>query len=75
VFLLVLLSTLPVVAPFVVMSDATRALRFSNAIAIAMLFAAGIVYGRHAGHSPWLVGVSMVLLGGVLVAMTMALGG
>jgi VIT1/CCC1 family predicted Fe2+/Mn2+ transporter len=75
VFLLVFLSTLPVVAPFLLMPDAVRALRFSNAIAIAMLFAAGVNYGRHAGHSPWLVGVSMVLLGSILVAMTIALGG
>ena len=75
VFLLVFLSTLPVVAPFVFMHDATRALRISNGIAVAMMFAAGVTYGRHAGRSPWLVGLSMVLLGSVLVAMTIALGG
>ena len=32
-------------------------------------------YGRHTGQSPWLVGLSMVLLGAVLVALTIALGG
>jgi hypothetical protein len=75
VFLLVCLSTLPVVVPFVFVPDATRALRMSNAIAVVMLCGAGITYGRHAGQSPWLLGVSMVLLGCVLVALTIALGG
>jgi len=75
VFLLVFLSTLPVVVPFLLVADATRALRISNLIAVAMLCAAGVAYGRHAGQSPWLVGVSMVLLGAGLVAMTIALGG
>jgi hypothetical protein len=75
VFLLVCLSTLPVVLPFVFLPDATRALRISNAIAVAMLCGLGITYGRHAGQSPWLVGISMVLVGCVLVALTIALGG
>jgi hypothetical protein len=75
VFLVVFLSTLPVVVPFVVMPDAMRALRISNVIAVVMLCAAGITYGRHAGQVPWLVGISMVLLGCVLVALTIALGG
>ena len=75
VFLLVSLSTLPVVVPFVFIPDATRAIRISNAVAVVMLCAAGMTYGRHAGQSPWLVGVSMVLLGCLLVALTIALGG
>ena len=75
VFLLVFLSTLPVVVPFLFVAGATRALRISNVIAVAMLCATGVAYGRHAGRSPWLVGVSMVLLGAGLVAMTIALGG
>jgi hypothetical protein len=75
VFLLVFLSTLPVVVPFMLIPDATRALRVSNAIAVAMLFIAGVSYGRHASQSPWLVGFGMVLLGCVLVALTIALGG
>ena len=53
-------STLPVVIPFVVMRSAVPALRVSNAIAIAMLFVAGFVYGRQVGRSPWLLGLSMV---------------
>jgi hypothetical protein len=75
VFLLVFFSTLPVVMPFVIMTDAARALRISNAIAIALLSGVGVAYGRHAGQSPWVVGISMVLLGSMLVSLTIALGG
>lgn len=42
VFLLVFLSTLPVAIPFIVMTHARSALRVSNAIAITMLFIAGV---------------------------------
>jgi VIT1/CCC1 family predicted Fe2+/Mn2+ transporter len=57
------------------MRSAVPALRVSNAIAIAMLFVAGAVYGRNVGGRPWLTGLAMVLLGGLLSALTMALGG
>ena len=75
VFLLVFLSTLPVVLPFLFMHSAVPALRVSNAIAIALLFVAGFAFGRMTGRHPWVVGLSMVALGGVLVGLTIALGG
>jgi VIT1/CCC1 family predicted Fe2+/Mn2+ transporter len=75
VFLLVFLSTLPPAVPFMVMPHAVSALRTSNAIAIVMLFVAGVAYARVVGRSQWLVGLSMVALGSVLVALTIALGG
>lgn len=75
IFLLVFLSTFPVAVPFMVMHDAPTAMRVSNAIAVGMLFICGVAYGRVVGVSSWLVGVSMVGLGTVLVALTMALGG
>jgi hypothetical protein len=75
VALLVFLSTFPVAVPFIVMQDATRAMRFSNGVAVAMLFVAGAAYGRFVGRSPWLLGAAMVALGAVLVALTIALGG
>ena len=75
VFLVVFVSTFPVVIPFIVMHNAVPALRVSNAIAIVMLFVAGTVYGRNVGGRPWLTGLAMVLLGGLLAALTMALGG
>ncbi len=75
VFLLVFLSTFPVVIPFVFMHSAGPALRVSNGIAIVMLFITGYAFGRVTGRHPWLFGISMVVLGAALVSMTMALGG
>ena len=67
--------TLPVALPFLFMDDVLRAMRASNAIAIALLFVAGWAFGRVAGYHPWLSGLAMVLLGAVLVVITIALGG
>jgi hypothetical protein len=75
VFLLVFLCTFPVTLPFIFMNKAVLALRVSNAIAITMLFLAGMAYGRCVGRRPWVMGIGMVILGGILVAITMALGG
>jgi len=75
VFLIVFLSTFPVVIPFIVMSDAVPALRVSNAIAVVLLFAAGYVYARITGRRPVWVGIAMVVLGSILVSITIALGG
>ena len=75
VFLLVFLSTLPVVVPFVFMHDARLALRISNGIAIAMLFGAGHMLAGYAGMHRVRTGLSMVAIGAVLVALTIALGG
>ncbi len=75
VFLLVTISTFPVVVPFLFMGDAVRALRVSNAVALAMLFGIGWALGKHAGMRPLLTGASMLAIGVVLVALTIALGG
>jgi VIT1/CCC1 family predicted Fe2+/Mn2+ transporter len=75
VFLLVFLSTLPVVIPFVFMHSTLPALRVSNGIAIVMLFLTGYTYGRLTGYHPLGVGIAMVVLGAILVSVTMALGG
>ena len=75
-FLWVFLCTFPVIIPFVFMKgDALRALRISNAIAIALLFLCGFAFGRVARMNPWVTGLAMVLVGSVLVAITIALGG
>ncbi len=75
VFLLVTLSTFPVVIPFLLTPNARLALRISNAVAIAMLFFTGAAFGRTTERSPWRMGLVMVALGGMLVGLTMALGG
>jgi hypothetical protein len=75
VFLLVFVSTFPVAIPFIFMHNAGRALRLSNLIAIVLLFILGYAFGRCAGRNPWVMGISMVVLGAILVGLTMALGG
>jgi hypothetical protein len=75
IFLIVFLSTFPVVIPFLFASDAKFALRISNGIAILMLFITGYAFGRHAGRNPWRTGVATVMLGSVLVGVTIGLGG
>jgi VIT1/CCC1 family predicted Fe2+/Mn2+ transporter len=71
----VVVTTFPVVIPFLVSDNASRALRASNAIAVAMLFMTGYLFARMTGRRPWVVGALMVLLGCALVGLTMALGG
>jgi len=75
VFLLVFLSTLPIALPFLFVGDLRRALRVSNAIAVGLLFVCGYGFGRAAGFHPWASGLAMVIIGGALVALTIALGG
>ncbi len=61
--------------PFLVMHDAIRALRISNAIAIGLLFYGGYEYAKYSGFRPWRTGLIMVAIGVALVALTIALGG
>jgi hypothetical protein len=75
VFLIVFASTLPVVLPFMFVSHPRRALRISNAVAVALLFLVGYRFGHHAGQRPWGMGFAMVILGGALVGITISLGG
>jgi hypothetical protein len=75
VFLIVVGSTLPVIVPFMFMQDLSAAMRISNLVAVAMLAFIGFAYGRASGLSPWWMSASMVVLGCVLVAITIALGG
>jgi hypothetical protein len=75
VFVLVVLSTFPVVIPFLVFQNVQLALRLSNLVAIGLMFVCGIWLGRHGGYHPWRTGISVVLLGVVLVAIAVALGG
>jgi hypothetical protein len=75
IFLLVFLCTFPVVIPFVFMSDAETALRVSNAVAVTMLFFCGYAFGYHSGLRPWTMGLLMIVLGGALVGVAIALGG
>lgn len=75
VFLLVTVSTFPMVVPFLFGGDPVRALRLSHGIALAMLFLIGWALGKHGGLRPLLTGVSMLGIGVVLAAVAIALGG
>jgi VIT family len=75
VFLLVSLSTFPVVIPFLVFGRVHLALRVSNLVAIVMLFCLGYWLAQHSGHRPWRTGASLVVLGVALVGIAIALGG
>ena len=75
VFLLVFLSTFPLVIPFLIFRTVHTALRASNVVALVMLFLAGFWLARHGGYHPLRTGLSTMLIGVVLVAITIALGG
>jgi len=75
VFLLVFLSTLPIVVPFILLHEPRFALRLSNAVAVAMLFLSGYALGAYSGNRPWKVGLSMVVVGVALVGVAIAFGG
>jgi VIT1/CCC1 family predicted Fe2+/Mn2+ transporter len=75
IFILVALSTFPVVIPFIVFEDARIALRTSNALAVILLFVCGFLFARHAGLWPVTTGVIMVVIGAALVSVAIALGG
>jgi hypothetical protein len=75
VFLLVFLSTFPVVLPFLFVTPLPLAMRVSNGVAIAMLYFVGHSLGRHAGIGAVRTGLAMVAIGVLLVLVTIALGG
>ncbi|MCU0938523.1 MAG: VIT1/CCC1 transporter family protein [Burkholderiaceae bacterium] len=75
VFMLVFLSTFPLVLPFILLDDLPRAMRWSAAVAIAMLFMCGYNWGRYAGVRPVRVGLAMVLIGVAVEVVVIALGG
>jgi hypothetical protein len=75
VFWLVTISVVPAIAPFVVIDDHRLALRASNALLLASLFAVGWRCGRETRGRPWLFGATMLAFGLVMVAVAIALGG
>jgi hypothetical protein len=75
VFGIVVLATFPVVVPFVFMRNVYAAMRTSNGLAVATLYAYGYLLGRYSGGKPWHYGVAIAAVGMVLVAIIMALGG
>lgn len=75
IFLLVFLSTFPVALPFLLFKDVAVAMRVSNGVALALLFAAGYALARYSGLRPFLTALAYTAIGVFLVALTMILGG
>ncbi|MCX7299982.1 MAG: VIT1/CCC1 transporter family protein [Rhodobacterales bacterium] len=75
VFLLVVLSTLPPVVPFMIMEDVSAAMRVSNAIAVGMLVLIGWQLDQYIEHGSRLMRFLVPFIGVLLVATTIALGG
>ena len=76
IFLMVVIATFPVVAPFLLLDDPVSAMTLSRLITIGMLFFAGFALGRYAGHGkPYGVGLIAALFGAVLIVIVKALGG
>ena len=75
IFLLVFACTFPVSLPFLFLHNTSFALRISNSIALLMLFFGGASVARYSGFHPYKTGSILVILGIILVALTIALGG
>lgn len=75
VFLIVTLSTFPLVVPFLFVSELPTAMLASRLVAIAMLFIGGWILARDCGGNPWIWGTGLGALGAVLLSAIMALGG
>ena len=75
VALAIVVSTLPVVAPFVLIRDPWLAVRASNGVALAGLALLGARWGHIVGASPYGIAFGLTAVGLVLVAITIALGG
>ena len=75
VFLLVFLSTFPVVIPFLFKLSVLMAMRISNGIVLSLLFACGLFLGGQTGYRRIVVGLLLALIGAVLTFITISLGG
>lgn len=74
-FVVTFLTTLPAVVPFYMIHEMEPAIRVSNAIALSMLFLAGVEYARYTGKNLLKTAVSLVALGVVVVIVNILLGG
>ena len=75
VFCLTLAATFPAILPLLIIDHPWLALRVSNFLVIGSLFFAGYHWAKYVDASPWLAGLWLTILGLVLVAISIALGG
>ena len=72
---LVFACSFPAVLPFLFLDDPRVALRLSNAILLGLLFFVGWRSARHTLARPWIAGAVFLLVGVLLVALAIPLGG
>jgi hypothetical protein len=75
VALVIVLATLPVIAPYLVVASTSVAVRLSNLVALAMLFTLGMRWGSLVGAGPQRIGFGLTAVGLLLVLITIGLGG
>lgn len=75
IFILVFVSTFPATIPFIVMSDVSVAMRWSNGIGLLLLFITGFYIGKVSGYNSFLTGISVSVIGAFVVLLTIFLGG
>ena len=75
VFLLVVAATLPPALPFILFDQTHVAMRISNLIAVVMLFLIGWKFDELMNHTVVRMRLIVPLIGCLLVAVTIALGG
>lgn len=74
--LIAFLAALPVVLPLLLVDfNPTLAVRTSNVVAFGMLFCMGFRWGRYTGVSSWKTGLSLMLVGVVMMLIAIPLGG
>jgi VIT1/CCC1 family predicted Fe2+/Mn2+ transporter len=71
----VFFASIPAAMPFLFIDDAWTALRVSNGVLILLLFVTGYRWAQYTALRPWLTGLTLMVVGVVLVAIAIALGG
>ena len=75
IFLIVVATTFPVALPFLIFDDGKFALLVSRILTLAMLFFGGLALGRYSGYGSWKAGAAFCVLGVLVTAAVIALGG
>jgi len=75
VALVVLVVTVPVIAPFLFLRDVNLGVRTANLIATGLLFLLGYRWAQHSGGHPVAVGLGVAAFGFIMVLVTLLLGG
>jgi VIT1/CCC1 family predicted Fe2+/Mn2+ transporter len=68
-------SALPATVPFLLFDSPIVALRVSNGVLLASLFALGTIWAKQVGANRLLTGFELLLLGAALVGIAIAVGG